>query len=233
MKKHLLLANRFLRWPNYPIGEESAVTSPGSPDCPDLPGSAISAEKLVGAIGLKAGNPNPVGHIEPLKDFSGLRIDAPQITLITVPGGVPELTVDPGNSGDEAVGLDGAKNGSGFGIDLMDLSIAILAHPKCPFGPGESGVSAGAGSRDSGEDTAGLRIYLLDAILGQLKQVLAIKGSASVRCDIDRAQLLSARRIERVQLVSGREPDVLAVKRHSMHAVDSWKWTILADNFGC
>jgi hypothetical protein len=233
MKKHLLFADRFFRWPNYPIGEESAVTSPGPPDCPDLPSSSISAEELVGAIGLKAGNPNPVGHIKPLKNFSGLRIDAPQITLITVPGGVPELSVDPGNAGDEAVGLDGAKNGTGFGIDLVDLSLAILTDPERPFSPGESRVAAASRSRYRSEDTAGLRIYLLDAILGQLKQVLAIKGSASVRRDFDRAQRLSARRIENVQLVSGCEPDVLAVKRHSMHAVDSWKWTILADDFGC
>jgi hypothetical protein len=80
---------------------------------------------------------------------------------------------------------------------------------------------------------AGVRIYLLDAILGQLKQMLAIKGSSSVRRDFDHAQLLSARRVENVQLVSGREPDILAVIGHSMHAVDPWKWTILADDFGC
>jgi hypothetical protein len=138
MKKHLLFANRLFRWPNYPIGEESGSRSPGPPDCPDLPGSSISAEELVGAIGLEAGNPNPLGHIEPLKNFSGLGIDAPQVALITVPGGVPELTVDPGNSSDKAVGLDGAKNGTGFRIDLMDLSLAVLTDPERPFSPGES-----------------------------------------------------------------------------------------------
>jgi hypothetical protein len=216
-----------------PIAEESGSRPPGPPDCPDLPDSSISAEELVGAIGLKAGNPNPVGHIEPLKNFSGLRIDSPQVALVTVPGGVPELSVDPGNPGDEAVGLDGAKNGPSIGIDLMDLSLAILAHPECPFGPGESRVSAAPGSRYRSDDMAGLRIYLLDAILGQLIQVLAVKGSTGMRRDFDRAQLLSARRIESVQLISGREPDVLAVIRNSMHAVDPWKWAILMDDFGC
>jgi hypothetical protein len=233
MKKRLLFANRFFRWPNYPIGEESGSRSPGPPDCPDLPGSSISAEELVGAIGLKAGNPNSVGHFEPLKNFSGLRLDPPQVALVTVPGGVPELSIDPGNSGDEAVGLDGAKNGTGFGIDLMDLSLAILTDPECPFGPGESRVATAPGSGYRSEDTAGFRIYLLDAILGELKQMLAIKGSSGVRRDFDRAQLLSARRIESVQLVSGREPDVLAVIRNSTDAVDPRKWTILPNNFGC
>jgi hypothetical protein len=90
---------------------------------------------LIGAVGLKTRNPDTVGHIELLKNFSGPRIDSPQIALVTVPGGVPEISVDPGYSGDEAVGLDGAENGSGVGIDLMDLSIAILAHPKRTFGP--------------------------------------------------------------------------------------------------
>jgi hypothetical protein len=173
-----------------------------------------------------------VGHIEPLKNFSRPRIDSPQVALITVPGGVPELSVDPGNSSDEAVGLDGAKNRACFGIDLMDLSLAILAHPKCPFGPGESRVATAPRSGYRSEDTAGLGIYLLDAILGQLKQVLAIKGSSSVRRNLDHAQLLSARGIESVQLVSRSEPDILAVIGNSMHAVDPGKWTILVDDLG-
>jgi hypothetical protein len=174
-----------------------------------------------------------VGHIKPLKNFSGPRIDSPQVTLVTLPGGVPELSVDPGNSGDEAVGLDGAENGTCFGIDLMDPSLPILAHPECPFSPGESRVAAAPRGGYRRDDKAGLRIYLLDAILGQLKQVRPIKGSSGVRCDLDRAQLLSARRIESVQLVSGREPNVLAVIRNSVHAVDPWKWSVLLDDFGC
>ena len=130
-----------------------------------------------------------MGHIEPLKNFSGLRIDSPQVALVTFPGGVPELSLDPGNARDEAVGLDGAKNGSCFGIDLMDLSLAKLTDPESSFGPGESRVTTAPGSGYRSEDTAGLRIYLLDTILGQLKQVLAIKGSSGVRRDFDRAQL--------------------------------------------
>jgi hypothetical protein len=143
-----------------------------------------------------------VGHFEPLENFSGLRVDSPQVALATIPGGVPEVSVDPGNSGDETVGLDGAKNGAGFGIDLIDLSIAILAHPECPFGPGESRVTAAPWSGYRCQYLAGPGIYLLDAILGYLIQVLAIEGRACVRCYVDRVQWPSARRIEKVQLIS-------------------------------
>ena len=96
-------------------------------------------------------------------------------------------------------------------IDLMDLPAPILPHPERPFGPREPRVTAAAGRRDRGEHAAGLRIDLLDAILGDLKQVLAVEGRPGMRGDIDRAQRLPARGIEGIQLVSGRKPDVLAV----------------------
>jgi hypothetical protein len=49
-------------------------------------------------------------RFKPFQDLSRSRIDAPQIALVTFPGAVPELPVDPGDPGDEAVGLDRAKN---------------------------------------------------------------------------------------------------------------------------
>ena len=146
---------------------------------------------------------------------------------------MPELAVDPGDPGDEAVGLDGAKNRPCLGIDLMDLPVPILPHPERPFGPCEAGVTAAAGRRDRGEHTAALRIDLLDAILGELKQVLAVEGRSCMRGGIDRAHRLSARRIEGVQLVAGRKPDVLTVKRNPIHLVDPGKGAILTDDFGC
>src|SRR5262249_28958779 len=143
----------------------------------------------------------------------------------------PELSVDPGDPGDEAVGLDGAKNRPCLGIDLMDFPVLILPHPERPFGPREPRVTAAAGPRDRGEQTAGLRIDLLDATLGDLKQVLAVEGCSCMRGDINRAQRLPARRIEGVQLVSGSKPDLLTVIRDPMHAVDTWKGSILTDDF--
>jgi hypothetical protein len=145
---------------------------------------------------------------------------------------VPELAVDPGDPRDEAVALDGAKNRPCLGIDLMDLAIPILPHPERPFGPREPRVTTAAGRRDRGEHTTGLRIDLLDAILADLKQVLAVQGRYCRRGDVNRAQRLPARRIEGVQLVSGSKPDLLTVIREPMHAVDTRKGSILTDNFG-
>src|SRR5439155_10606483 len=126
--------------------------------------------------------------------------------LVTFPGAVPELSVDPGDPGDEAGGLDRAKNRPCLGIDLMDLPVSILPHPERPFGPREPRVAAPAGRRDRGDHTAGLRIDLLDAVLGNLKQVPAVEGRSCKRGDIDRAQRLPARGIEGDQLVSGSKP---------------------------
>jgi len=146
---------------------------------------------------------------------------------------VPELAVDPGDAGNDAVGFDGAKNDSRFGIDLMDLPASVLPHPERPFGPREPRVTAAARRRDRREHAACLRIDLLDAILGDLKQVFAVEGGSRMRGDIDRARRLSTLRIEGVQLVSGRKPDVLTVKRHAMHVVGARKGAILAEDFGC
>ena len=157
----------------------------------------------------------------------------PQLALVIFPGGVPELAVDPGDAGDEAVGFDGAKNGSGFGIDLMDLPVPILPDPERAFGPGEPGVAAAAGGRNGGEHAAGLRIDLLDAVLGDLKEVLAVEGGSGMGGDIDRALRLPARRIDGAQLVSGGQPDLLAIISDTVDAVDAGKGSILAEDFGC
>src|SRR5207248_942934 len=105
-------------------------------------------------------------------------------------------------------------------------------HPERPFGPRKPRVAAAAGRRDRGEHAAGVRIDLLDAILGELKQVLAVEGRSCMRGDIDRAHRLAARRIEGVQLTPGRKPDVLTVKRNPMYVVDTRKGSILTENFG-
>jgi hypothetical protein len=107
-----------------------------------------------------------------------------------------------------------------------------MPHPERPFGPREPRVAA-AGRRDGGNHTACIRIDLLDAILGELKQVLPVVGRSCMRGDIDRAHRLPARRIEGVQLVSGRKPDVLTVKGNSMHVVDTRKGSIFSEDFGC
>src|ERR1700736_4592596 len=102
---------------------------------------------------------------------------------------MPKLSIDPSDSGDEAVGSDGAKNRPCLRIDLMDLPVSILPDPKRTFGPRESRVAAAPGRRDRGEHTASFGIDLLDAILGDLRQVFAIESRSCMRRDIYRAHL--------------------------------------------
>ena len=46
-----------------------------------------------------------------------------------------ELFFDPGDFGHEAIGLDRAKNRHCLGIDLIDLSVAILPNPSAHVSP--------------------------------------------------------------------------------------------------
>src|SRR5262245_17669332 len=114
----------------------------------------------------------------------------------------------------------------------MDLPAPILTYPERPFGPGEARIPAATGRRDCGDHTACLRVYLLNAIFSDLKQVLAVEGRSSMRRDIDRADRLATDRIEGIQLISGSKPNVLAVIGDTSHAVDTLKGAILLDDFG-
>src|SRR6266853_6637568 len=111
--------------------------SPGPADGSHLPAASASAEELIAAVGLEPRHAYSGRHIEPLQDRSCPGIDSPQIALVIFPGAVPELAVDPGDPGDETVGLDRAQDGPCFGIDLMDRPIPILPDPERSFGPGE------------------------------------------------------------------------------------------------
>jgi hypothetical protein len=220
-------------WPG--LGTDSwpvALDSLGPANGSQFPAPSPSAEELIAAIGLQPRNKHSGRHIEPLQHLSGPRVDSPQIALIAFPGAVPEISVDPGDPGDEAIGFDGAKNRPGVRIDLMDLPVSLLPHPERPFGPRQARVTAAARRRDRGENTAALRIDLLDAILGELVQVLTVEGRSGMRGDIDRAQYLAARRIDGVQLVAGRKPNPLTVIRDSIDAGGTRKGTILTNNIG-
>src|SRR6185312_5562815 len=112
----------------------------------------------------------------------------------------------------------------------MDLPLSILPYPERPFGPRQPRVTAAAGRRNRRQHTTRVRIDFLNAILSQLKQVLAIERGSGVRTDIDRALGLPARWVERVQLVAGREPDVLAVERHPIDVFDARERSVLAED---
>src|SRR6185312_11346848 len=206
--------------------------SPGPAHGPHLAAPAAAAEEAVGAIGFEARHRRAGRHSEPLQHLAALRIDAPEIALLAFPCRVPELAVEPGDAGDEAARFDGAENGAGIGIDLVDLARAILPDPERPFRPGEAGILAATRRRDGREHAAGRGIDLLDAVLGDLEQVPSVEGGAGMRRDIDRAHRLAARRIHGVELVAGRDPDVSTVVADAMHLVDTREGPILADDLG-
>src|SRR5229473_1069440 len=170
-----------------PVG----VAPVGPADGSHLPAVSAAAEELVAAIGFEPRYTHSRRHVEPLQDLSGSRIDSPHIALVTFPGAVPELAVDPGHAGDEALGLDGAQNGAGLGIDLMDLALAILPHPERPFGPGEPGVGAAAGRRDRRQHTTGRRIEGGQLVSGGNPDVLTVIRDAMHLVDTRKGAVLA------------------------------------------
>jgi hypothetical protein len=78
---------------------------------------------LISAIVFQARHADTGRHIELLQDFTRSRIDSPQIAFVTFPSAVAKLPIDPGDQGDAAAALNGAKNRPGLGIDLMDLAL--------------------------------------------------------------------------------------------------------------
>src|SRR5271170_3680855 len=88
-----------------------------------------SAEEFIAAIGFEPRHTHSRRHLYPLQNLSRLGIDPPHIALLTLPGAVPQLAVRPGDSGDDAVRFDGAKDRPCFGIDLMDLPAPMLPYP--------------------------------------------------------------------------------------------------------
>ena len=145
---------------------------------------------------------------------------------------MPELAIHPGDPGDEAVGLDGAQDLARLGIDLMDLPVAILSHPQRALGPGHARVTTTAGCGDRREHAAGFRIDFVDAIFGDLINVLAIEGRSRMSGDIERVHCLAALGIEGIQRVSGRKPDMPAIIGDAIYLLDTWKGSIFTENFG-
>src|SRR5215510_9361058 len=203
-----------------------------SPDGSHLPALSSSTEEPIAAVGFEPGYFDSRRHLDPLQDLSCSRIDSSQLALVTLPCGVPQLSVDPRDSGDEAVGLDRAENGSCVGIDLIDLPFSIVPDPERAFCPREPRVTAAAGRWDRREDAAGLRIDLLDAIFGELIEVGAVPRRACMRGDIDGAHRPPARRVQCIQRVTGSEPHVLTVKGDAMYLVNTWKGAVLTDDIG-
>src|SRR5262249_34250259 len=205
--------------------------SPRPADCSYLPALPPSAEESIASIGLEPGHAHAGRQLELFQNLSGPRIDSPHIAFIAFPRAVPQLALDPGHPGDEAVGLDRTKNRSRVGIDLMDLAVAIVSDPERPFGPREPRVATMTGRRDRVEHLASRRVDLLDAIVSQLKEMPSVERGSRVRGDVDRLEHCPACRIEGAQPVAGGKTDALTVIRHSTHIRDTRKGAILSNDF--
>src|SRR4029077_6108679 len=141
----------------------------------DLSARSAAAIEQVCPVGLDPADAGAARHLQPLEHGAALRIDSADIALVAFPGAVPQLAVDPGHAGDEAVGLDGAQNGARLGIDLVDLAIAVLPHPQTALGPREARGATVAGRWDRRHDIAGGGIDLVDARFGDLVEVRAVE----------------------------------------------------------
>src|SRR6516162_3800605 len=107
-----------------------------------------------------------------------------------------------------------------------------MPDPERALSPCEARIAAAAGCWNRTEHTTGLRVDLLDAVFGNLKQVLAVERCPRVGRDIDRSQSGPARRIEGGELVSGGKPDMLTVVGHTRHVIDIRKRPIFTDDLG-
>src|ERR1700722_4761446 len=74
-----------------------------------LAAAAAAAEEPVAAVGFESRHACSRRHLDSFLDLTGLRIEPPQIAFFTFPGAVPQLAIDPGDPGNDAVALDGAK----------------------------------------------------------------------------------------------------------------------------
>src|SRR5262249_6665964 len=158
-------------------------------------------------------------------------INSSQIALVTFPGAMPELSIDPRHTGDKALRFDRAKNRTRLRIDLMNLPVAILSNPERSFGPRQPRVPAATRRSDCGDDASGLGVDFLDVRLGQLKQVRPVVRRSCMRGDVDRPQRLPAFRVQRGDRVSGSKPDVLSVIRDAVHTIDARKRTVFTHDF--
>ncbi len=71
----------------------------------------------------------------------------------------------------------------------------------------------------------------MNLVLGDLIEMVPIESGASVRGDVDRAHLLSAFRVQGMQLVAGGEPDVLPVESDAVYTRRIVEGAVFANDF--
>src|ERR1051326_6929764 len=162
-------------------------SGPGLADGAHLAAGGAAAVEDSSAVALKTGHRNAGGHVELFEDFTRVRIYAAKLAFLGFQCAVPELAVDPGNARDESIRFDGAEDGAGPGVNLVNLAGAVLSNPERPLGPRQARVATVCGRGDGGDDLPRARIDLLDPGVGDLPQVFAIEGSAGLGGDGDLA----------------------------------------------
>src|SRR6187551_237265 len=158
----------------------SRVDGSGTAHGADLAALAAACIEEVGAVGLEPAHAGACGHLESIEHGAALGIDATDLAGVAFPRAVPQLAVDPGHAGHEAVRFDRAQHGTRRRVDAVDPAAAVLADPEAPLGPGEARVAAAAGCGNRGDDVAAGGIDLVDARLGDLPEVLAVERGAGV-----------------------------------------------------
>src|SRR5215510_2666900 len=101
-------------------GHLPSTGSPRPPNSPHLPGWAAAAKELIATIGFQPSNAHAGRQFEPLQHLPGPGVDPSHIAGIVLPRAVPELPIDPGDTGDPAVRLDSAQHLPCPRIDLHD-----------------------------------------------------------------------------------------------------------------
>src|SRR4030095_13544233 len=172
-----------------------------------LAAGAAAAVEDAGPVGLEPAHDDAGGHLEALDDLAGLRIDAAQVALVVLHGGVPEFPVHPGDASNESVRLDRAQDRAGLGVDLVDLPGAVLADPERSLGPGQARVAAVGRRWDGGEHLARVWIHTLD-----LPEVLAVEGGAGLRGNAALPDQRAPVGFERDDALAAGEPDVGAIE---------------------
>src|SRR5579862_8464781 len=89
--------------------------------------------------------------------------------------------------------------------------------------------------RDGSEHAPAFRVDLLDTVVGDLEEMRAVVGCPGMARRIERTLLGAALRIEGVEVIAGREPDMFAVECDAVDPFRIGEGPIFADDFsfGC
>src|SRR5690606_15656423 len=163
--------------------DESLIPTLGSTDHPDGSAVSVAAEKMLAAVRFQPRYVHAGRHFQGFKHFSRNGIYAPQFAGVVFPGAVPEFALDPGAARHVAVGFEAAQDRAGLGVDLVNDAFLVPSDPERSVGPGQAGTVFAPGRGYRAHDMAVLRIDFLDPSIGDLKNMLAVKGGSRIGCD--------------------------------------------------